>query len=100
MTALHHTPGPWDFDFPYIVAPDPSGTHPDLYIAEVAREDEDGRVPPEDEQEANARLLAAAPELFAALAELVGEIDLATPSGRRAELVARAREVIAAVLAA
>ncbi len=100
MTALKHTPGPWDLDFPYIVAPDPSGRHPDLYIAEVAREDEDGRVPPEDEQDANAWLLAAAPELFAALAGLVGEIDLATPSGRRAELVARAREVIAAVLAA
>ena len=100
MTAPKHTPGTWDFDFPYIVAPDPSGTHPDLYIAEVAREDDDGRVPPEDEQHANARLLAAAPELFAALAELAGEIDLATPSCRRAELVARAREVIAAVLAA
>lgn len=100
MTAPKHTPGPWDFDFPYIIAPDPSERHPDLYIAEVAREDDDGRVPPEDEQDANARLLAAAPDLFAALADLLGEIDLATPSGRRAERVARAQEVIAAVLTA
>ena len=42
MTAPKHTPGPWVFDFPYIVAPDPTGRHPDLYIAEMATDDEDG----------------------------------------------------------
>jgi hypothetical protein len=31
-----YTPGPWDYDMDYIVAPDPDGRHPDIYIAEIA----------------------------------------------------------------
>lgn len=64
-----HTPGPWSTDWGFIVAPDPNGVYPDLYIAEIAREDseEPDRVASLEVQEANARLLAAAPELLAAL---------------------------------
>ncbi len=100
MTIAKHTPGPWDFDFPYVVAPDPIGKHPDLYIAELAHEDEDGRLPPEDERDANGRLIAAAPELFSALENLLREIDPSIPFERRAEAVRRARAVVSAVLAA
>ena len=67
MNVMTHTPGPWTIDWQYIVAPDPTGTHPDLYIAEVMVEDEEGRVPDAKQIEANARLLAAAPEMLRTL---------------------------------
>lgn len=66
MTTTH-TPGPWSADWGYIVAPDVTGKHVDLYVATIAEEDEDGRVVPEHERDANARLIAAAPDLLAAL---------------------------------
>lgn len=100
MTPTKHTPGPWDFDLPYIVAPYPTGKHPDLYIAEIVYADEDGRLPPDDEQDANGRLIAAAPELLDSLVELTHEIARKMPSERRAEIVSRAQAVISAVLAA
>ncbi len=100
MTGLKHTPGPWSVDTCYVIAPDPTGRHPDLYIAEMATDDEDGRLPPDDEQDANAALLASAPELFHALMELLGDIERPTTPGRREELTRRAREVVSAVLAA
>ena len=34
--TIPYTPGPWDCDLDYIVAPDPNGRHPDIYIAEIA----------------------------------------------------------------
>lgn len=68
MTTTH-TPGPWSADWGYIVAPDVTGKHVDLYVATIAEEDEDGRVVPEHERDANARLIAAAPDLLAALRE-------------------------------
>ena len=68
--TTHHTPGPWSFDFGYIVAPDVTGQYPDVYIAKIEEEDEDGRVVPEPEQEANARLIAAAPAMLKALQRL------------------------------
>jgi hypothetical protein len=61
---MKHTPGPWEWDENFIVAPDPSGKHPDIYIAEIASEDEEGRVASDKEQTANARLIAAAPRMF------------------------------------
>lgn len=66
MTTIEHTPGPWQQDWHFIVAPDPAGIHPDIYIAEIAEDDSDGRIPPPEQQEANGRLIAAAPELLAA----------------------------------
>ena len=63
---LAHTPGPWDYDMDFIVAPDPAGEHPDIYIAEIAHTDDEGRIASPEQQDANRRLIAAATELYAA----------------------------------
>lgn len=62
-----HTPGPWDYDMDYIVAPDPDGRHPDIYIAEIAHSDDEGRIASPRQQDGNRRLIAAAPEMFTEL---------------------------------
>jgi len=62
-----HTPGDWDFDNGFIVAPDPSGKHPDIYIAEIATEDSEGRIAPDEQHYPNGRLLAKAPQLLKSL---------------------------------
>src|SRR5713226_8418606 len=62
-----HTPGDWDFDSGFIVAPDPSGKHPDIYIAEIVTEDDEGRLAPDEQRDANGYLLAKAPALLKAL---------------------------------
>ena len=64
---LTHTPGPWDCDLDYIVAPDPNGRHPDIYIAEIAHSDEEGRVASPEQQHANRQLITAAPAMLEAL---------------------------------
>src|SRR5438045_1558108 len=66
QSAMRHTPGPWDHDRQFIVAPDPERVHPDIYIAEIVTEDEEGRLASLEQQDANARLIAAAPALLAA----------------------------------
>lgn len=68
-----HTPGPWDYDMDYIVAPDPVGRHPDIYIAEIAHSDDEGRIASPEQQDANRRLIAAAPELLEALDYLLAQ---------------------------
>jgi hypothetical protein len=78
MTAAAHTPGPWESDWQFIVAPDPNGVHPDIYIAEITETDEDGRVASPEQQEANALLIAAAPDIRAALEEALIAIEDAT----------------------
>ena len=65
--TVTHTPGPWDCDLDYIVAPDPNGRHPDIYIAEIAHSDDEGRVASCEQQIANRQLITAAPEMLAAL---------------------------------
>jgi hypothetical protein len=63
--SANYTPGPWICDFfdkPYILNEDQS-----VYIAEVVVEDDEGRVASRERFEANARLIAAAPDLFEAL---------------------------------
>jgi hypothetical protein len=67
MTETTHTPGPWEHDTGFIVAPDLTGRFPDIYIAEIAYEDNEDRIAPFEEHGANGALLAAAPELLAAL---------------------------------
>ncbi|SRR5579875_259730 len=62
-----YTPGPWDYDMDYIVAPGTDGRHPDIYIAEIAHSDEEGRIALPEQQDANRRPIAAAPELLEAL---------------------------------
>jgi hypothetical protein len=66
-----YTSGPWEYDMDYIVAPDPDGRHPDIYIAEIAHSDEEGRIASPEQQDANRRLIAAAPELLEALGYLL-----------------------------
>ena len=42
------------------------GIHPDIYIAEIAEEDSEGRVASPAQQEANGQLIVASPALLAA----------------------------------
>jgi hypothetical protein len=60
-----HTPAPWWDEFLYIVARDPEGRHRIIYIADAAYEGRFGQVASPESQEANRRLIAAAPDLFA-----------------------------------
>jgi hypothetical protein len=64
---LAHTPGPWDCDMDYIVAPDPNGRHPDIYIAEIAHSDDEGRIASPEQQHANRQLITTAPAMLEAL---------------------------------
>ncbi len=66
-TSNRHTPGDWNADGDLIVASDPTGTRPDIYIAEVVSADDEGRAATPRQQAANMRLIAAAPRLLAAL---------------------------------
>jgi hypothetical protein len=66
MSVTRHTPGPWHHDWQFIVAPDPKGIHPDIYIAEIVETDNEGRMATPKQQEANANLIAAAPALLSA----------------------------------
>jgi hypothetical protein len=70
-----HTPGDWDFDSGFIVAPDPSGKHPDIYIAEIVTEDDEGRLAPDEQHDANGCLLAMAPALLKALEDAFTLLD-------------------------
>ena len=60
-----HTPGPWRLDSPYVSAP--SGEHRKI-VADCDQYFSD------DECEANTRLIAAAPELLAALEQALAVI--------------------------
>lgn len=85
--TAQHTPGPWQSDGKFIVAPDPGGVHPDIYIAEIAEADDEGRVASPKQQAANSELIAAAPKLLDALIEALAEIrychaDMLTPEER------------------
>jgi len=80
MTTTAHTPGPWRHVWQFIVAEDPNGIHPDIYIAEIAETDEDGRVASPEQQQANGCLIAAAPALLEAAEQVIerwAEGDLA-----------------------
>lgn len=90
MTTTEHTPGPWQQEWQFIVAPDPDGVHPDIYLAEIAEEDSDGRVASPEQQEANGRLIVAAPDLLAACRMVVARWE-------RGNLAEAARECHAAV---
>src|ERR1700687_3993821 len=70
-----HTRGDWDFDSGFIVAPDPSGKHPDIYIAELTTEDDEGRVAPDEQLYPNGRPLTKAPQLLKALEDAFTLLD-------------------------
>lgn len=82
MTTAH-TPGPWEYDgltpahnHPAIM--DPTGT---IQLAHVLTgRNLEGKRVDEFEADANARLIAAAPELLAALRLFLGLMDLAAPA--------------------
>ena len=71
MITTEHTPGPWQQSWQFIVAPDPDGIHPDIYIAEIAEKDSEGRIASPEQQKANGRLILAAPALLAALKGII-----------------------------
>jgi hypothetical protein len=70
MATASHTPGPWEHDQQFIVAPDPEGIHPDIYIAEIVQEDDEARLASPQQQLANGALIAAAPALLDALLDI------------------------------
>lgn len=80
MTEAKHTPGPWDIKFDSIR----SLTKP-KYVAGIITVNND-----HDEAKANARLIAAAPELLNALKDMV-----ATFSGYQGMELTAARAAIA-----
>lgn len=94
MTAAKPTPGPWQMDYPdgwggvFVESVDATKGKPliaSLYERESA-------FPPDDEErKANARLIAAAPDLLAALKALEWAVD----GLEYAEEVAAARAAIA-----
>ena len=89
-----HTPGPWTVDPKTLAvyAPDRHGHAAAVRVAECGR-----TLLPAAEIAANAALVAAAPDLLAALQALVGEADLGEvdhDDGTRA-LLAQARTAIA-----
>jgi hypothetical protein len=86
-----HTPGPWWDEFFYIVAPDPEGRHRVIYIADAAYEDRFGRAASPESQDANRRLIAAAPDLFVLV------YRLAYSEGPLSHMVDDARALVATV---
>lgn len=93
---MNHTPGPWLLSHntnwktnPFSVTVRKPGVH-NTTVANIPTR---MTIPPQ-EQQANARLIAAAPELIAMLAKLVGAIDR-MPSNPADGLADAARELIA-----
>lgn len=96
-----HTPGPWRFDqdwhrIPTILGAD--GAH----VATVEKDNfihgkfpGIGHTEPKPERDANARLIAAAPELLAALSGLLSDLDNPDLIDIRDETIAQARAVVA-----
>jgi hypothetical protein len=93
VASARHTPGPWQQSWQFIVAPDPTGFHPDIYIAEIAEEDDEGRIASPGQQAANARLIIAAPELLAACRMVVERRE----RGDLAEAARACRDAVALV---
>jgi hypothetical protein len=80
-----HTPGPWPVphfatghgcDCRYILAGEHMGGIAEVYVDNGKKVSDGGNdCPPIEEAKANARLIAAAPELLAALKRIVAEVD-------------------------
>jgi hypothetical protein len=83
-----HTPGPWEVEGTYIVA--------DLTLA-VAEVNGPNRADLREQKQANRRLVAAAPDLLAALIRCAGYLeDMPYPEGRDA--LKQAEEAISKAL--
>jgi hypothetical protein len=68
---MSHTPGPWGLDDDTMEIFSNTTGHSTGWIAKVLGNDDNGRPLKSDEMTANACLIAAAPELLAALKALV-----------------------------
>jgi hypothetical protein len=93
--AASHTPGPWDTFGKFIVAPDASGTYADIYIAEIAEEDEEGRIASPEHQRANACLIAAAPDMLDALELARDRLEVCNYEGEEDEALETINAAIA-----
>lgn len=71
---MAHTPGPWDYDADSQEVFGTTEKYGSGWIARVVGNDSDGRPLPDAERLANARLIAAAPELLAACKALAHDI--------------------------
>jgi hypothetical protein len=76
---VSHTPGPWEVDEPHQVWAPSAGEY--VAITQV----EDRETIPRDQVEANARLIAAAPELLEAIKELLEVADPDSSDGYEME---------------
>lgn len=96
MSRTTHTAGPWtasEFDGRYYVTPESDLC---LYVADInsPKEDPEGRYPTAAKRRANAELIAAAPEMLAALENIVKRWesgDLAAAVRRGAAMARKAR---------
>lgn len=86
-----HTPGPWKNAGQFIVAPDPRGVHPDIYIAEIVQENEEGRLASPAQRRANGQLIAAAPRMLAALQRGLKAGTIVADSWERGDLAQAVR---------
>jgi hypothetical protein len=97
MSAAKHTPGPWkavrNASFWEVVTPLPGQTldQANEYSPSLAYVWGEG----EEQAEANARLIAAAPELLEALKEIVGFWDSIVPGECVNDMHVKARAAIA-----
>lgn len=75
MSKTQHTPGPWNINHGANYLPSVSSSVTHTKICDIAGQDDDAGIKDfQNESEANARLIAAAPELLEALKE--ADIDL------------------------
>ena len=78
MTEAKHTPGPWKQhpDYPLIIKEDNAPISDEgVTIANTTAHEGSGYFPNPSQGRANARLIAAAPELLEALQEIVAAAD-------------------------
>lgn len=92
--ATQHTPGPWEMHYDHDGYTVNKETHEyDGLSAYIARVFDDVGDPGEEEGEANARLIAAAPDMLAALVRL----EKATTMDEVRDILAKARERLDAI---
>jgi hypothetical protein len=73
---MAHTTGPWAYDGDSQEVYGTAEKYGSGWIARVVGNDSDGRPFPDEERLANARLIAAAPELLAALRKAVAALEI------------------------
>ncbi len=97
MNRTTHTPGPWSYEYTPYISQDGEEI-PAFQIHGIAKISETNESRPQEEQEANARLIAAAPDLLAALeAQAMAEAD--PEASERKGYFDRARDLRRAALA-